>query len=125
MSKWKSQPWWTGATAGAIAFAVPASVRPDVLAGGGLAPLVVAAAVAGIVGWPTAVSVWRSEVAGPNRWTPWAESLGRLLLPVTLAAIWVSALPGLLGWMSAVILWIGLGFGGPSRAAHVLSLIHI
>ena len=118
MDQWTSQPWWTGATAGLIAFAVPASVRPETLAEGGLAPLVAATAVGLAIGWPCAAALWRATPGRATPWTPWTRGLGRLLLPVTLSAVWASVHPGIQGFWIAALLWLGVGLGLRSRAAH-------
>ena len=55
MASLRQRPWWPGAVSGAVALAVAASIGPA-LNDGGLAPLAVAALVAG--------TCWRAHCPG-------------------------------------------------------------
>ena len=96
-----------------LAFAVPSLLLVPLLSRGGLAPIVVAAAVALLVGAPAALATWRTRSeplparpAAPvvtSAYTSVAELVGLLLVSAALASL--SAEGGAVGLLLAIVIW--------------------
>ena len=79
-------PWWPGAAVAGLALTVPASIDITRLSSGGLAPVAVAAVLAGVVSVPAARIRWQQRQPSTTRTSRSLQALAPIL-----AVFWVSA----------------------------------
>lgn len=121
----RQRAWWTGAVRGTVALAVVPSVG-HVLQTGGLAPILVAAVVAALVGAPVARVEWRRRLAVQTTTDRAVDALGELLVVCWISAAAAAFWPD--GWRAAfgLVLW-GVALGAVAvrrdRAAVGVALL--